>query len=244
MTPASRRVRTKPRDSSPPNATVIPFIRVAAAEVVVQTASARPRTVMTTPELGDSVERRRLSRRSVAASSGRTVCARSISDSTVDASATQREDAERDEHRGGDREEQRVRERLRDQRHVVLPGLRTARRSTIHITRMRPLLPGEGECNANVPRDEAALGPSLGYVSAARGTVRLAGSRVLHGRARGPGLRRPRRIARRRASSRARRRGESEGAVHATLGADPWTDTHLRTESVEPWTIRLDGRRL
>ncbi len=37
---------------------------------------------------------------------------------------------------------------------------------------------------------------------------------------------------------------ESEGAVHATLGADPWTDTHLRTESVEPWTIRLDGRRL
>jgi hypothetical protein len=37
---------------------------------------------------------------------------------------------------------------------------------------------------------------------------------------------------------------ESEDAVHATLAADPWTDTHLRTESVEPWTIRLDGRRV
>jgi hypothetical protein len=36
---------------------------------------------------------------------------------------------------------------------------------------------------------------------------------------------------------------ESEDAVHATLAADPWSDTHLRTESVEPWTIRLDGRR-
>jgi hypothetical protein len=36
---------------------------------------------------------------------------------------------------------------------------------------------------------------------------------------------------------------ESEDAVHATLAGDPWTDTHLRTESVEPWTIRLDGRR-
>jgi uncharacterized protein YciI len=36
---------------------------------------------------------------------------------------------------------------------------------------------------------------------------------------------------------------ESAAAVHATLAADPWTDSHLRTESVEPWTIRLDGRR-
>jgi hypothetical protein len=35
---------------------------------------------------------------------------------------------------------------------------------------------------------------------------------------------------------------ESEGAVHATLAGDPWTGSHLRTESVEPWTIRLDGR--
>ena len=37
---------------------------------------------------------------------------------------------------------------------------------------------------------------------------------------------------------------ESEDAVHATLAGDPWTGSHLRTESVEPWTIRLDGRRL
>jgi uncharacterized protein YciI len=36
---------------------------------------------------------------------------------------------------------------------------------------------------------------------------------------------------------------ESEDAVRAILASDPWTDTHLRTESVEPWTIRLDGRR-
>jgi hypothetical protein len=35
---------------------------------------------------------------------------------------------------------------------------------------------------------------------------------------------------------------ESAEAVHATLADDPWTGTHLRTESVEPWTIRLDGR--
>jgi uncharacterized protein YciI len=37
---------------------------------------------------------------------------------------------------------------------------------------------------------------------------------------------------------------DSEDAVHATLAGDPWTGTHLRTESVEPWTIRLDGRRV
>jgi hypothetical protein len=36
---------------------------------------------------------------------------------------------------------------------------------------------------------------------------------------------------------------ESEDAVHATLAGDPWTGTHLLTDSVEPWTIRLDGRR-
>jgi uncharacterized protein YciI len=35
---------------------------------------------------------------------------------------------------------------------------------------------------------------------------------------------------------------ESEDAIHSTLAADPWTDTHLRTESVERWTLRLDGR--
>ena len=36
---------------------------------------------------------------------------------------------------------------------------------------------------------------------------------------------------------------ESEDAVRATLGRDPWSETHLIVERVEPWTIRLDGRR-
>ncbi len=36
---------------------------------------------------------------------------------------------------------------------------------------------------------------------------------------------------------------ESEGAVRATLARDPWSETHLRIDTIEPWTIRLDGRR-
>jgi hypothetical protein len=35
---------------------------------------------------------------------------------------------------------------------------------------------------------------------------------------------------------------ESEDAVRSTLARDPWSETHLRTESIDPWTIRLDGR--
>ena len=35
---------------------------------------------------------------------------------------------------------------------------------------------------------------------------------------------------------------ESEDAVHETLARDPWSETHLRTDTVERWTIRLDGR--
>jgi uncharacterized protein YciI len=35
---------------------------------------------------------------------------------------------------------------------------------------------------------------------------------------------------------------ESEDAVRATYARDPWSDTHLRVDTVEPWTIRLDGR--
>jgi uncharacterized protein YciI len=34
----------------------------------------------------------------------------------------------------------------------------------------------------------------------------------------------------------------SEEAVRATLARDPWSDTHLVIESVDAWTIRLDGR--
>lgn len=35
----------------------------------------------------------------------------------------------------------------------------------------------------------------------------------------------------------------SEAEVASTLARDPWSDTHLQLESLEPWTIRLDGRR-
>jgi hypothetical protein len=34
----------------------------------------------------------------------------------------------------------------------------------------------------------------------------------------------------------------SEDDVHATFARDNWTGSHLLTESVEPWTVRLDGR--
>jgi uncharacterized protein YciI len=36
---------------------------------------------------------------------------------------------------------------------------------------------------------------------------------------------------------------ESEDAVRATLARDPWSRTHLEIGSIDPWTIRLDGRR-
>ena len=36
---------------------------------------------------------------------------------------------------------------------------------------------------------------------------------------------------------------ESESAVRATLARDPWSGSHLRVGAIEPWTIRLDGRR-
>ena len=34
----------------------------------------------------------------------------------------------------------------------------------------------------------------------------------------------------------------SEDEVRATLARDPWHATHLVVDSVDPWTIRLDGR--
>ena len=36
---------------------------------------------------------------------------------------------------------------------------------------------------------------------------------------------------------------ESEEVVRARLARDPWSETHLLVESIDPWTIRLDGRR-
>jgi uncharacterized protein YciI len=36
---------------------------------------------------------------------------------------------------------------------------------------------------------------------------------------------------------------ESADAVRETFARDPWSQTHLLVEAIEPWTIRLDGRR-
>ena len=35
---------------------------------------------------------------------------------------------------------------------------------------------------------------------------------------------------------------ESEDAVRATFARDPWSASHLRVSTIDPWTIRLDGR--
>jgi len=35
----------------------------------------------------------------------------------------------------------------------------------------------------------------------------------------------------------------SEQEVRATLARDPWSETHLNVEAVEPWTLRLDVRQ-
>jgi uncharacterized protein YciI len=35
---------------------------------------------------------------------------------------------------------------------------------------------------------------------------------------------------------------ESEDAIRATLARDPWCETHLTIETIDHWTIRLDGR--
>ena len=34
----------------------------------------------------------------------------------------------------------------------------------------------------------------------------------------------------------------SEEEVRAILATDPWSGSHLRVESIDGWTIRLDGR--
>ena len=36
---------------------------------------------------------------------------------------------------------------------------------------------------------------------------------------------------------------ESESEIRATLARDPWSESHLRIDTIEPWTIRLDARR-
>jgi hypothetical protein len=37
-------------------------------------------------------------------------------------------------------------------------------------------------------------------------------------------------------------KADSERTVRETLARDPWSETHLVIESVDAWTIRLDGR--
>jgi uncharacterized protein YciI len=36
---------------------------------------------------------------------------------------------------------------------------------------------------------------------------------------------------------------ESEEVIRAAFARDPWSETHLRIDAVDRWTIRLDGRR-
>ena len=36
---------------------------------------------------------------------------------------------------------------------------------------------------------------------------------------------------------------ESEDAIRARLAQDPWSESHLQVDTIDPWTIRLDGRR-
>jgi hypothetical protein len=35
---------------------------------------------------------------------------------------------------------------------------------------------------------------------------------------------------------------DSEDAVRERLARDPWSGSHLVVDSIDPWTIRLDGR--
>jgi hypothetical protein len=35
---------------------------------------------------------------------------------------------------------------------------------------------------------------------------------------------------------------ESEDVIRVTLARDPWSETHLRIDTIDPWTIRLDAR--
>ena len=35
---------------------------------------------------------------------------------------------------------------------------------------------------------------------------------------------------------------DSEAAIRARLAEDPWSESHLVVDSIEPWTIRLDAR--
>lgn len=36
---------------------------------------------------------------------------------------------------------------------------------------------------------------------------------------------------------------EDEASLREALAGDPWSGTHLEVDSIDAWTIRLDGRR-
>jgi uncharacterized protein YciI len=35
---------------------------------------------------------------------------------------------------------------------------------------------------------------------------------------------------------------ESQDGVRVTFARDPWNETHLHVDTIEPWTLRLEGR--
>ena len=121
---------------------------VVAADVVVQTARARPMAVIAIPLPEDSDVRRRLSRRSVAASAGITFRARSISDSIVLASAKSEKTPRTTSRLAGMARNSEYASACATIGTSSSSESLAARRSTVHIVRMGPLLPGKGECDA------------------------------------------------------------------------------------------------
>jgi hypothetical protein len=97
--------------------------------------------------------------------------------------------------------------------------------------------------HGHVPGRAPSLRPRLGPVAAAGGAVRLGRTRHFHGWALDDGfivlggpLADEVRVAH-------VVEAESEAAIRSRLARDPWSETHLQLGSIDPWTIRLDGRR-
>jgi hypothetical protein len=93
-----------------------------------------------------------------------------------------------------------------------------------------------------VPRSAPPIRPTVGPVSAVGGADRLARVRIFHGRVVDAGfvvlggpLADEYRVVH-------AVEAESENAVRATLARDPWSETHLQLDTIDPWTIRLDGQ--
>ena len=115
---------------------------VVAADDVVQKASARPMAVIAMPLPEDSDVRRRLSRKSVAASAGITFRARSISDSIVLASAKSENRPRTTSRLAGMARNSEYASACATIGTLSSNESLAARRRTVHIVRIRPLLPG------------------------------------------------------------------------------------------------------